>query len=257
MKRFIRYSLYSFLLLLVVPFITNAQKNLEIRTTNLQIVDKKLEINYEILNNRKFERFNVSVEITDSNGNPLNAKTLYGDIGKKQKGGKGKVIYWDFTKDRESFDEEVNVFVEAEKIINNNIVNLGNALLKSVVLPGWGLTTIEKKPYWLMGVAGYGSLSASIMLRASSNSNYDKYKSTNDPDLSTTYFNQSQNQESLSNAFIYTAIGTWLVSGIWTIIKTNNFNKSLMANNNTTNFNLCSTFDPVTKTSGLLLQINF
>jgi len=183
-------------------------QDVEITTTNLAILDKKLEISYEYVKSKKKHRFDVWVEITTVSGKAINARTLSGDIGDGLAGGKDKKIIWDYNADGIVLNEEINVKVKAIVSTVVGAVKTGKVILQSVVLPGWGLSTIDPdKPYWLLGVAGYGALGTSLYLRSSYKSNYDSYLNATDSDASDEFLEKSLSQQTLSRVFAYTTIG--------------------------------------------------
>jgi hypothetical protein len=235
----------------------NAQ-NVVIETTNLAIIDKRLEINYEILHAKKTHRFEVWVEIKNAAGEKINARTLSGNIGENQLGGNDKRIIWDYNADGLVLDEDVSVVVHGTQSTLAGAVNTGSCILKSLIMPGLGISSIEKgKPYWLLGVVGYASLGTSIALRSSYKSNYDKYLNTSDAAEASDYLNKSQSQQSTSTIMLYTAIGSWSVSMIWTIIKATRRNKSLASNNWNNHFNFYTCLDPISRKPLLGLHYEF
>lgn len=256
MKRPANLLFKSILIALFSP-LTLFGQNVEIETTSLQIVDKKLQIQYDFLKSKKTHRFEVWVEISTLSGKKINSRTFNGDIGEGVKGGRGKMIIWDYNADGIVLNEELNVDIKANISVVSGAVKPLNSLAKSLVLPGWGLSSMDKgKPYWLMGLAAYASLGTSLYLSSSYKNNYDKYKVTVDPDESNELFNKSVNQKSLSKTFTYTAIGIWAVSAIWTVVKANKTNNAL-AYTKQKQLLFYSSYDPVTKSTGFTLKFNF
>ncbi|NJO90745.1 MAG: hypothetical protein HC831_18620 [Chloroflexia bacterium] len=197
------------------------------------------------------------MEISTLSGKNIEARTFNGDVGEGVTGGKDKVIIWDYNADGLVLNEELNIDVKANVSVIPGAVKPLNSLAKSLALPGLGLSAIDDgKPYWLMGVAAYASLGTSFYLYSSYKSNYDKYKETIDPEESNDLFNKSTSQKSLSKTFTYTAIGIWAVSAVWTVIKANKTNNSLtLKKQKQVLFYSC--YDPVTKSTGFTLKLNF
>jgi hypothetical protein len=254
-----KFRCHSTLLLAFIIFSSEIKaQTVSIETTQLQIVDKKLEISYDVIKAKKTDRFEVWVEIKNAEGEKINARTLSGDIGENQLGGSDKRIIWDYNADGLVLDENVSVAVHANQSTLAGAVNTGSCILKSLVMPGLGISSIEKgKPYWLLGVVGYASLGTSIALRSSYKSNYDKYLNTSDATEASDYLQKSQSQQNTSTILMYTAIGTWSVSMIWTIIKANKRNKSLASNSWNNQFDFYTRMDPISRRPLLGFQYNF
>ncbi len=133
---------------------------------------------YDIRNFDNNDRFNVWIEITDSKGNPIRARSLSGDIGDEVKGGSRKEITWD--PDADGVELDVGIFVqvfaeivklplEMEETVESKVqeksVNTTSLVLQSLAFPGLGLTRATGgKPHWLRGVAGYGCIITSVTL---------------------------------------------------------------------------------------------
>ncbi len=233
-------------------------QDVQIETTNLAIFDKKLSISYEFYKSKKKHRFDIWVEITTSIGEKINARALSGDIGENLPGGKDKKIIWDYNADGVVLNDEINVKVKAMVSTVVGSVNTGKVLLQSVILPGWGLSTIDpEKPYWLLGVVGYATLGTSLYLRSSYKSNYDSYLNATDAQESLDFYNKSQSQKSLSGVFAYSAIGIWSLGIIWTAVKVSKKNNSLSVQNINQKFYLFSSYDPKFKTSNFTVRYRF
>ncbi len=87
---------YFVLFLLLLPDVLYAQTKITVTRPRLEVSDDNLIIQYDILNTRSSDFFIVWIEITDVNGNKINAISVSGDIGKDIKGGKNKRITWNF-----------------------------------------------------------------------------------------------------------------------------------------------------------------
>ncbi len=256
-----RMKLSLFLLVFIISFCELTQsfaQDVQIETTNLVIVDKKLEISYEYVKSKKKHRFDVWVEITTVSGKKINARALAGDIGDNLAGGKDKKIIWDYNADGIVLNEEITVKVKAIVSTVVGAVNTGKVILQSVALPGWGLSTIDPdKPYWLLGVAGYASLGTSLYLRSSYKSNYDSYLTESDQTTSDDLLSKSESQKALSDVFAISSIGIWSVGIIWTALKANKNNSSLTSFNKNQKIQFFSSYDPKFKTIGFTVKYKF
>jgi hypothetical protein len=254
-------KLKIFSILLFAFFIINIQikaQPVSIETTKLEIVDRKLEINYDFIKAKKNQRFDVWVDINNQKGNPINARTLAGDIGPNQTGGIAKKIVWDYNADGLVMDEDVEVFVNSKVSTVTTAVSTGKCFTRSLIMPGMGLSAIEKnKPYWIIGVIGYVSLGTSIYLNSSYKSTYDKYLAETDPTDRKALYDKSISQKNMSKVFLYTAIGTWSISLIWTVAKASGYNKSLATGKGIRHFDFYSQIDHISKKPLFGLKYNF
>jgi hypothetical protein len=229
-----------------------------IETTRLAIVDKRLEIDYNFLKAKKNQRFEVWVEITNSQGIKIDAKTFSGDVGTNLLGGSGKKIIWDYNTDGLVMNDEVEVIINAKITTVTGAISGGKCFFQSIIIPGLGMSTVDKgKPYWLISVLGYGAVGTSIYLNSSSKTYYDKYKLSTDQTEATNYFNKSQSQKDMSKVFAYTAIGTWSISLIWTIIKVKQHNNSMATVNKRQRFSMYTSIEPYTKKPMLGIKYKF
>jgi hypothetical protein len=254
-----KLSYFKMVLALIVALNTKlVAQHTFIQTNKLIVVDKKLEINYDLLKAKKNQRFEVWVDVSNSKGDELEANTFSGDVGPNLVGGAGKKIYWDYNADGLVMDEDIEVVVKAKLTTIMTTVSGGKCFFQSLIIPGMGLSAVEKgKPFWIIGIIGYGALGSSLNLNSSSKSYYDKYKKTTDPVEATTFYNKSQSQGSLSNVMAYTAIGTWSLSLIWTLVKVNQHNKSITYNTFFRNMDVYSYTDPISKKPLVGLRYHF
>jgi len=91
-----------------------AQSTVEVSRPDLSLKDNGISISYKLLNSSESEEFTIRIEITDSNGRIINAKSLSGDIGENIPGGLNKEIFWDIEADSIFLDEEIFVQVYAQ-----------------------------------------------------------------------------------------------------------------------------------------------
>lgn len=161
-----------------------AQGQFSISKPSLEIKGDQLIITYSILNSKPGETYNVNLRVTDSNGNAIDALSLSGDLGLNIEGGKNKKIIWEFAMDEVTEELEVMVKLMAEldlaeipdllpdKAPMTTSFNRSALILQSVALPGLGMTRLKEKPYWIMGVAGYGFLASGAYFWIKSENTY-------------------------------------------------------------------------------------
>ena len=213
-------ALFLPLLLLFQLKFCFAQETLTITNPVLDTLGKKLIIKYDILNSKPGEIFNVTLFVTDSRGATLNSKTITGDIGNNISGGTGKQIVWDYISDNVKDEVEISIKIIIKKIekrpVNDGITSSGSPakgglILQSIALPGLGLSKLkENKPYWIMGIAGYGLIGSSIAFKLASNKNYDNFMNTSDPGKEVDYYNNFKKQKSISKGCIIGAAAIWV-----------------------------------------------
>jgi hypothetical protein len=315
--RIIYICIFTFVCFFHPPL--SAQDHVKISQPSLKFLNDRLIIKYEIAGYKQEDRFKVWLEITDSTGNKILARSVYGDIGDEVTGGPQKQIIWDLAADSMFLNIDVNIEifatrkikplpVVAEKAVetrpeikadsavtkkrsekfpetktdtviikqrakkspetkadtvfmgkNNETrperkadtgdlatkksttekkeknrpeksVKTGSELLLSTVCPGWGLTRLSGgKPYWLLGVAGYGCIASSYYLNKLSYSNYDKYTKSSDitkTDEMDAYYNTGKKQYTASNVLALSAITIWVADLGITWIKASKMKRS-------------------------------
>ena len=219
-------------LLLFNSFFSYAQTTVRLSKPRIELRDNNINIYYNILNSKETDKFRIWVEITDSTGNKIDARSLSGDIGENISGGNNKKITWNLAADGIYMDAGIFVQVNAEKIKSTETakivrpvksVSRGGVIFQSLVFPGWGLSRINKgKPHWLKGLAGYGCVAAAVIYNKKAVSSYHDYLGSNDMQQSDIYYNNSVKENNLSKIFAYTAIGIWVTDFIWTVAGSSN-----------------------------------
>jgi len=210
-------------LLLLIKFLSIgciAQETFSITKPLLQVEGENLIINYDILNNKPGERYSISIEVTDSRGSVINARSLTGDIGNNIDGGKNKRIVWQFKKD--NVNDEVNIYIKiiikryAERPLSEEIAGTGffstrsGLIVQSIALPGLGLSKITNNPNWIMGISGYGLVGSSVAFKSVSNSNYKNFENSSDPQLEDSYYTKYKNQKTISTICAIGAATIWV-----------------------------------------------
>lgn len=182
----------------------------------------KLQVSYDIITDNSSDRFYVWLEIQRSNGEPIQAKSLEGDIGEFISGGTNKHIIWVPENDSVFLDEDISVEVKAEKYRKE--FARGGVMFLSMLFPGLGQTVARKSSAgWLMGLTVYGAAAGGYLFNKKYIDNYDKYKNEDDPDIRTEYYNKSQLQNSLSKALLISAGVVWTINFIWAAAMPNNY----------------------------------
>ena len=126
-------------------------------------------------------------------------------------------------------------------------VKVGKIVMLSAIVPGLGLTKLSnKKPYWLIGVAGAGCIATSVYYNYQASSNYDKYGTTEDRNKINSYYDNAEKQKLYSNIFTISAAAIWVIdlgTASLVAIRKNKANKRKSGNNVKTGFYFDSTTD--------------
>jgi len=108
------------LLPLVILFLTGAaclaQARLIISEPRLELRDNVIHISYDIGEGDPAEKYLISLDVRDEEGNPIDASALSGDIGMVEDGGPGKHITWDLETDSIFMDAYVFLKIHARVI---------------------------------------------------------------------------------------------------------------------------------------------
>ena len=130
-----------------------------------------------------------------------------------------------------------------EKGTSYKSANPGSNLLLSTLVPGWGLTRLsDGKPYWLIGILGYGCIASSVYLNVQASSNYDKYVSSTQADEFDSYYDTGKKQYTASNVLALSAVAIWVADLGITWIKASKMKKSAVKNR-TGSFSVGSSYD--------------
>ena len=263
-KNFNRTKLnrYTLLIILIFLFQTSrlfCQPDFEISSPRLFFAENQLSIEYDILKSVQKNLFTVWVVITDDSGNSLEPVSLSGDVGENIPGGNNKTIIWNIEKDKLLLDQEIFVEIRIEDITprakekeifldsTTTPFNIGGLIFTSTILPGAGLTKINYvKPFWIIGIAGYGCIATSVIYNKKAANNYESYLNSYDINESKNLFEKSQDQDWTSKILAYTAIGIWVADLIWVTASVNKKNKLILMKRNQS-FKIESDMDTYTK----------
>lgn len=209
------------LLIIILPFKSFSQGFL-LTPPTIKFDGNQLQIIYDIESDNKEDQFYVWVEMVKSNEEPIQMKSLSGDVGTNIKAGENKQINWIPENDAVFLDEEVFVEVKAEKYVKS--FNKGGAMLMSALMPGLGQTKISNgKPWWLTGVAAYGAMTSGIVVYNSYLNTYDTYRLEENPSTRANLLAQSQQKKNISNVLIISSAALWAANILWVAITPNKY----------------------------------
>jgi hypothetical protein len=240
MKRIFKFNKQLFGLFFLGLIALNSMSQTQARVENVVSFKEgeNLIITYDIYNSQAGETFDVSVSILIPNGKNAGAFTFTGDVGPGVYGGQGKRIVWDAKKDNVAIDDQVSADVKIKPEVAKTYVqpaspgettkriSMGNALIQSLVFPGWGNMSVKGGgAYWVMGIAGYASIGAAFYFNNKADNTYQDYRYSTLTSQRDQLFSDAESYKQTQNALMYTAAGIWVIDLIWTGIQANNANK--------------------------------
>ena len=217
-------------------------QDIQISDPMLEMQGERLIISYDILNSLPTDRFNIRLELSDENDDPIDAKELTGDVGRGVTGGTNKKIIWDlkaegiliqgsiyakivaWAEPGQRLEEPVQEIAGSEEFDEKQFSRTG-LVLQSLAFPGLGLTRYKGKPHWIKGVAGYGCIAGSILLNRKAIQTYSEIREFTSFEEKEAHFDQSVRQDNISEALAYSAIAIWVADFIWTVAGTSELKK--------------------------------
>ncbi|MBE0637829.1 MAG: hypothetical protein IH598_04865 [Bacteroidales bacterium] len=233
MKNIYKILVFSFVLAmpLVMSVEIKAQSKAQVENVNFFVEGENLVITYDIVKASSGETFEVSVNIATTSGKKISAFSLQGDVGPGVIGGKYKRITWDLKKDNVYLDDEIEVEVIALSMAVNSGVNIGGALLRSAIFPGWGNSYVKGGgPYWLIGVVAYGTLGGSIYFNNQAYNAYEDYKNATTANDRDQFYNDAESHKNMQNTLAITTGAIWAIDLIWTAVQAGNARKQAAQN---------------------------
>lgn len=229
-------------------------QQVKVSDPRLEFRDNKIHITYDILNSNSLDRFVVDLRISDAGGSEIKAEALSGDIGDMVPGGDNRHIVWDLKADQVQMNASIFVKLHVKAIPPPKPVSVspgeGGAerdepksvgrtgiILQSMVIPGLGLSRLTGKPHWIRGVLGYTCIAGSVVMNRMAISSYDGISDLTAPNDKSDLYQQSVNQDNVSEILAYAAIGIWVTDLVWTVLGTSHGKEGL---------SLISTIDPIT-----------
>jgi len=239
-----------------MEFLCSAQPSFVITDPQIELRGNAIQISYEILNSKSSELFEVGLDISDAEGNRIDAATLSGDIGKRVSGGTNKQIRWDLEADKIIRDEKIYFEIVARSMPQTELVSIGrkdnweepvtgenlssavppikslsknfssaSIFFQSLAIPGLGLSRVTGNPHWLRGLTGYGCMAGSIILNRVSFNTYKGIEDYTGFDDKYSQLQKSIRQDEISEILGYAAIGIWATDILWTVAGISAFKK--------------------------------
>ena len=105
-------------------FVCYSQETARLTKPSLELKDNQINIFYDILNSQQTDTFRIWIEITDSTGKIIDAKSVSGDIGYNVSGGNNKMIIWNLAADSIYLDAGIYIQVNAEVLKTEETVEI-------------------------------------------------------------------------------------------------------------------------------------
>jgi hypothetical protein len=210
-------------LLIIVIFLfllhhkSNAQKIIPTKAEISDVIysntDDKVYLKYDIIYAKKEDLFNVHIKAFNDFGDEIVISSVTGDLDSVSPG-VNKVVIWHMNKDLFQIDDNVYFEVSAELITPHILqpINKGKAYLFSTLFPGVGTYRLSSKKYHLTkGFISYGLVAASIYNGLKANSYYEDYLNSNVVNERNTFYNKSEDKQSLASIYAISAASLWLL----------------------------------------------
>lgn len=186
------------------------------------IVENKILVTYDLVKTSPQELFEIGLQFENqSTAEIIIPKSVEGDVGPNIKGGKGKEIYWDWSKDVEGLQGEIVPKLEVKSV--ERIPAGPNSAIKSVFVPGLGDYAVKDhkdmifKPY-IRTVLAYGLVGAGVFQKLNSDKYYDDYMASTEPDEFQQLFDKSQSALNQSALLIGAGAAVWLSDVVWVAV---------------------------------------
>jgi hypothetical protein len=136
---------------------------------------------------------------------------------------------------------------------------VGICVLKSVVFPGWGNYSInKKKTNWLIGTAAYGCAVGAFVLNRINISKYDSYLSQYDVDTRNSDYNSIKTQHAISIGLLAAAGTIWLTDIVCTWVQASKYKKkNITGILPQRNYSMGMYYDPAYKAPSLSFKYSF
>ncbi len=256
-----------------------SQSSVEVSDPRLEVRDNKLVITYDILKGDPGEKYVISIDIRDEQGNTIRANTLKGDVGMVEEGGVGKRIVWDPAADNIFINSQIYVKVNAEIILPPEPeeppepVDLSKTVspadhveakefsrtglvLQSLAIPGLGLSRLTGNPHWIRGVAGYGCLAGSVTMNRVALNNYGDIGGLEEYEEKNELYDKAALQNNIASVLAFTAAAIWVTDIIWTLVGTSELKRGSQSAQSK-GVSIHGKIDPLSGTPLLSLNYNF
>jgi hypothetical protein len=226
-------------LLLCLPLVYG--QNVEVSEPKLELRNNTIHISYDILNSTSSEAFSVELIVRDADGNQIPTTALTGDVGEVVSGGSGKQITWDLAVEKIEMNAQISVkiYVTAvppapetdapvppAPVSGEKTFSRSSLMLQSALFPGLGLSRYRGGPHWIKGVAGYSCLAGAVIMNRKAISTFEDIYAQTDYDEQDKLYQESLNQDKVSEILVYTAIGIWVSDLVWTFVASSDLNRS-------------------------------
>ncbi|MEA1896086.1 MAG: hypothetical protein U9N53_00320 [Bacteroidota bacterium] len=248
-------------IILLIPLSVSGQEATIISKPELSFSNDTLLIKYNFENCQPNQLYTVWIEATTFDGEELSDdfSSLSGDIGNGVICNKDKVIYWDLAADSIFIVNlvYVKVMAKAEEVEIVSKAKHPNYFFPALMFPGSGLTLLKKnkKPYWIMGIAGYAGLASTLYFNEQANADYRNYEQEADEGKRQEYYDSyEENKKIMQISAISTGV-IWATNLVWTLVAANHKPASISINNK--ELQITPMLFPEKNIAGLSLKYSF
>ncbi|MCD6202247.1 MAG: hypothetical protein J7K46_10625 [Bacteroidales bacterium] len=262
MSKHFRIKLFLVFISVFVLFLPElkAQSVPVISKPELAFKNDSLIIIYHFINCRANQQFRVWLDVTTVEGKKLIPKTLSGDIGNNVMCGQTKKIYWNMAADSIFLDDVIYVKVFAETTVMQEVSGEkgnGKYFFASLLFPGSGLNLKKgnNKPYWLMGIVGYGGVATTLYFNQMAKTAHNNYVQETDQTQKADYLQDYNDNKKYMKISAISSGTVWLANLIWTLAAPNSEPGKVSLGNK--NLQLETTVMTDAFIPGLTLKYNF
>ncbi len=237
---------------LIIYINVYSQTSAKIFINKLTKDNGKLTVSYSILYSSPQEIFNISMIAKHKNGAPIIAKTFTGDM-QNVKGGANKQFVWDFQSDGLFLDEEIDIQLKANPSIDYTYYSTPKLLLASTLMPGKGVTMLDKnKGHFMWTFSGYALAAGSVGLYFLSEHTFNSYQNSITLSERQYLFSQYKMQYYASGIAGLGAIAVWGINYVRVFTT-----KSMLKNTQFSYFNFYPQYDYRTNSSLMTFNYRF
>ncbi len=194
-----------------------SQELISIDIKNIEWNENKATINFDIVEHEKSEFFYVWIELYDEKGSKLFVREEEGDIYYGISAGTNKQITFSITEniaDKQKI--KINIYAETQKqalsFSESKKIDVVLPLAKSIICPGWGNYSLQRKPAnFLVGVVAHSCLISSIILRKHADNQYNNYLAATEITSRNDYYKQFDKSHNASRILLTSAAIIWVV----------------------------------------------
>lgn len=219
------------------------------RVRVVQASNTQLDIFYDIADASPDEVFQVWLKVLKVDGEEVKFTAPQGALGENISGGIDKKISIQLSDNTNGVSTQlyVEISIRSNLALARSTRGLfqsdkSKRFLKSLIFPGWGQSSNSNKPYWLLGVIGYGSIAGSYLFNQQADDKYNSYLEASTLAERNALFKDAENARNTSRGLAFAAGTIWVGNLIWVLLEKDNNSKSrnlqLRSSNNSVGLSL-------------------